>query len=182
MEIAYDILENCVNAARMAPNAGNRQTLEYVIIDEKEILEDVYQTVGDLMWVKIPKDGWPAGPRPTAYILVLINKDKEAETQQRERNRGFDVGFASMSITLVAEEAGLGTCSIIQFKRGKLANILNLPPKYILSLLIMLGYPDEKPVTEDATDSVRRYMDDQGLRHIPKRPLTEVLHRNSYPW
>jgi hypothetical protein len=59
--------------------------------------------------------------------------------------------------------------------------VLNVPEKYETALMLALGYPDESPVIEVATDSIERYMDDKGVRHIPKRELKDILHRNRFP-
>ena len=35
MPVPYQILNNCVNAARLAPSAANLQPLEYIVVDEE---------------------------------------------------------------------------------------------------------------------------------------------------
>ncbi|MBU2609043.1 MAG: nitroreductase family protein, partial [Chloroflexi bacterium] len=36
--VPRELLERCVNAARLAPSAGNLQPLEYIIIDDEKLL------------------------------------------------------------------------------------------------------------------------------------------------
>ena len=45
MPVAFDILENCVNAARLAPSAANLQPLEYIVVDEEPLLDIVFDTL-----------------------------------------------------------------------------------------------------------------------------------------
>jgi len=179
--VPYEILEKCVNAARLAPSAANRQLIEYVIVDDEKLLHSMFDAVASWFGVARPKEGWPPGRRPKAYIVSLIDLEAEAERGVGRTNALFDVGMAAENIVLVAEEAGLGSCAITGFSPNRLRQVLNVPDKYETALMLALGYPDESPVIEVATDSIERYMDDKGVRHIPKRELKDILHRNRFP-
>lgn len=179
--VAYDVLEKCVNAARLAPTAGNCQLCEYIIVDDEQLLPQVFDTVGSWFGVPRPKDGWPPGRRPKAYIISLINSSLEAELGGSRRDTGYDVGMAVENMALVALEEGLGSCAITGFRRGRLKQVLRIPDKYEIALVLALGFPDESPVLEVATDSVKRWLDSEGVRHIPKRKLEDIIHRNSFP-
>ena len=179
--VPYEILERCVNAARLAPSAANRQLIEYVIVDGEKLLPDMFDAVASWFGVSRPKEGWPPGRRPKAYIVSLIDLEAEAKRGVGRTNALFDVGMAAENIVLVAEEAGLGSCAITGFSPNRLRQVLNVPEKYETALMLALGYPDESPVIEVAADSIERYMDDKGVRHIPKRELKDVLHRNRFP-
>ncbi|UCG10065.1 MAG: nitroreductase family protein [Dehalococcoidia bacterium] len=179
--VPYEILEKCVNAARLAPSAANRQLIEYVIVDDEKLMPSMFDAVASWFGVSRPKEGWPPGRRPKAYIVSLIDLEAEAERGVGRTNALFDVGMAAENIVLVAEEAGLGSCAITGFSPNRLRQVLNVPAKYETALMLALGYPDESPVVEVATDSIERYMDDKGVRHIPKRELKDILHRNRFP-
>ncbi|MEE9583659.1 MAG: nitroreductase family protein, partial [Dehalococcoidales bacterium] len=43
--VAYDVLEKCVNAARLAPTAANYQLCEYIVIDDEQLLPQVFDAV-----------------------------------------------------------------------------------------------------------------------------------------
>ncbi len=179
--VPYEILEKCVNAARLAPSAANRQLVEYVIVDDEKLLPSMFDAVASWFGVSRPKEGWPPGRRPKAYIVSLIDLEAEAKRGVGRTNTLFDVGMAAENIVLVAEEAGLGSCAITGFSPNRLRRVLNVPDKYETALMLALGYPDESPVIEVATDSIERYMDDKGVRHIPKRELKDILHCNRFP-
>ena len=179
--VPYEILERCVNAARLAPSAANRQLVEYVIVDDEKLLPSMFDAVASWFGVSRPKEGWPPGRRPKAYIVSLIDLEAEVKRGVGRTNTLFDVGMAAENIVLVAEEAGLGSCAITGFSPNRLRRVLNVPDKYETALMLALGYPDESPVIEVATDSIERYMDDKGVRHIPKRELKDILHRNRFP-
>jgi hypothetical protein len=48
-------------------------------------------------------------------------------------------------------------------------------------MVLALGFPDVSPVLEVATDSVKRWFDDEGMLHVPKRELKDITHRNRFP-
>jgi nitroreductase len=179
--VPYDILEKCVNAARVAPSAANRQVCEYVIVDDEKLLPQIFDTVGSWFGVPRPKEGWPPGRRPKAYIITLINKPLESELGGNRLDTSYDVGMAAENMMLVALEEGIGSCVITSFKQGKLREVLNIPDKYEIAMALALGYPDESPVLEVATDSIKRWIDSEGVRHIPKRKLEDITHRNRFP-
>jgi nitroreductase len=177
----YDVLEKCVNAARLAPSAMNSQLCEYIIVDEEQLLPRIFDAVGSWFGVPRPKDGWPSGRRPKAYIITLINSQLEKELGGNIRWTSYDVGMAAENMMLVALEQGIGSCAIASFKQAKLRQVLNIPDKYEIALGLALGFPDESPVLEVATDSIKRWVDSSGVRHIPKRKLEDITHRNRFP-
>jgi nitroreductase len=169
-KIPYEVLEKCVNAARLAPSAANLQPCEYLIVDEEDLLDEVF---GTLQWAGYISDGSPPpSQRPTAYIIVLINRDV--------KRKGFehDVGMAVENIILTALEERVGSCCFAAVERKELRKGLNIPPKYIIDLVIALGYPNESPVLEPFRGSVKYWKDKKGLLHVPKRKLKDTLHRN----
>lgn len=169
-KVSYEVLEKCVNAARLAPSAANLQPCEYLIVDEEDLLDEVF---GTLQWAGYISDGSPpASQRPTAYIMVLINQ--EVKTKAFEH----DVGMAVENITLTALEEGVGSCCFGSVDREKLRKALHIPQKYIINLVIALGYPNESPVLEPFENSVKYWKDKKGLLHVPKRKLKDILHRN----
>jgi len=173
--VPYEVLEKCVNAARLAPSARNRQLCEYIIVDDESLLPQVFDTVR--VWLGTP----PPGRRPKAYILTLVNGPLENELGGVRRTTIYDAGMAAENMMLVALEEGLGTCAVLSYKESELKKILHVPDKYEIGMMLVLGYPDESPVLEAATDSVKLWIDDKGVRHIPKRELKGILHRNRFP-
>ena len=168
--VPYQVLEKCVNAARVAPSAANLQPCEYLVIDEESILDKVFVT---LKWAGYILDGKPSkAEAPRAYIIVLINTDIVARGYQH------DVGFALENIILTALEEGIGCCCFGAVDKKKLRENLNIPSKYIIDLVVALGYLKESPVEEPLTDSVKYWKDEKKVLHVPKRKLENILHGN----
>lgn len=178
--VAYDILEKCVNAGRLAPCGRNHQVCEYIIIDDAKVLPEIFENIGGSAKQPPNKGGPLPANRPKAYIIVLINKALEGDSSRR-RITLYDVGLAAENIMLVALEQGIGTCPILMFSESGLRQVLNIPDKYDVALVIAMGYPNESPVTEVSEGPVDLWVDEKGVRHVPKRKLEDITHRNRFP-
>jgi len=171
--IPYDVLENCVEAAKLAPSGANMQSCEYLVVDDENLLPQVFST---LKWAGYiaPKGNPPAGEEPTAYIVVLMNR------QKRPQGGDHDAGIVAGYISLVAFERGVSSCLIASVDRDRLRQILKLPDHCEINLVVALGYPNESPKVEDFHDSIKYWKDEQGVLHVPKRKLADILRRNRY--
>jgi nitroreductase len=177
--VPYEVLEKCVEAARLAPSGRNRQVCEYIAINDAAILPGIFENIGGS--VRLPPD--KGGPRPEqtarAYIIVLINKGLETGDNRRKITY-YDIGMAAENIILAALEQGLGSCPVLRYDESALKPILDIPDNYDIGLVIVMGYPDESPVTEEANGTVDIRVDEKGVRHVPKRKLGDILHKNRY--
>ena len=179
--VPYGILEKCVDAARLAPSGRNFQPCEYIIVDDDRLLSEVFDTL--MSWAGQPSSigAPPPGQRPKAYIITLINKALEMNPVASRRVATYDVAMAAENMMLVAVAEGIGSCPFLSFKESTLKEVLNLPDNYEIALVLGLGYADESPVVEVPTDSIKYWVDDNGVRHVPKRKLEDILHRNKLP-
>ncbi len=166
-KIPKRILKKLINAARLAPSARNLQPLEYLVVDDENLCDKIFENVhfgGKIEKLRKKEN------RPVAYILVLVNK------KIKENNFEHDVGLAVENIVLTAWEEGIGCCIMGAIEREKISQIFNLPSHYYLDLVIALGYPAEKPVVEEGRGEYWR--NEKGTLHVPKRSLKEILHWN----
>lgn len=174
-----DALEKCIDAGRLAPSGRNQQLCEYIVINDAKVLPGIFEHIGGS--AKLPPD--KGGPRPEqtakAYTIVLINKTLEGEANRR-RVTLIDVGLAAENIILTALEQGIGCCPILMFNEGDLKLLLGIPEGYDIALVIAMGYPDESPVADVVKDSLNIYVDDKGVRHVPKRKLADIIHHNKF--
>ena len=170
--VSVDLLKRCVDAGRLAPSAANLQPLEFIIVTEKELCEEVFTA---LRWAGYIKPTWTPAEheRPVSYIIILV-KDKASPWFLR------DVSFAAGNIVHVAEAAGLGSCILCKIDKKQIRKILAIPSDMLVDSVIALGYKAEQPVVEDIVDSVEYYRDGDGVLHVPKRTLEDLLHINGY--
>ena len=175
--VPYEVLEKCVDAGRLAPSGRNQQVCEFVVVDDPQLLPQMFDNIGGS--VKLPPE--KGGPRPEntpkAYTIILINKSWEGDANRRSITL-YDIGMAAENIILTALEEGIGCCPVMMFQQEGMKNVLNIPENYDIGLVIVMGYPDESPVAEEATDSTDSHVDDNLQRHVPKRKLADILHRN----
>lgn len=161
-------LERMVDAARMAPSASNLQPLKYVIIDEDKKVSQFFNYVKWAGYIT-PEGNPQKGEEPVAYIIIL------ADTEVRKAGYELDAGAAAQNIILAALEEGIGSCWIASIDREAVRNMLIIPDRYVINTVIALGYPSEKPVTEDENGSIRYYKDENGILHVPKRKLDDII-------
>lgn len=171
--VSLELLENFVNAGRLAPQTANRQPLEFVIVDDPNICEKMFSLVkfaGSIEWEP------EAAKQPRAYIAIVVNK-----TIQKPAWAPFDVALASENISLAAWEEGVGSCLLGAFSKDKVTELLNIPENYDLALLVALGYPAHKAQIEEMEgNKVEYWRDEDGTFHVPKRPLKKLIHHNRF--
>lgn len=176
--VPYEVLEKCIDAGRVAPSGRNQQVCEYIVINDVKVLPGVFENIGGM--AKAPPD--KGGPRPEqapkAYTIILINK--KLEDEKRRRVTLYDAGMAAENIMLTALEQGIGCCPILIFNESNLKLLLDIPETYDIALVISMGYPDESPVAEAAKDSLNMWVDEKGLRHVPKRKLGDIIHHDKF--
>ncbi len=173
ISIPHEILERCVNAARLAPSASNLQPLEYIVIDDDQLLPQVFSILKWAAYIS-PAGNPPQSQRPKAYIIILKNRDIGVSSSV------YDVGAAMENIILVALEEGVGSCPVASVDRDKLRRTLDIPNGYEIPLVLALGYPDESPIAESFDGSVKYWKDEDGVLHVPKKKLEIVLHWNTF--
>ncbi|MCU0642910.1 MAG: nitroreductase family protein [bacterium] len=172
-QIDATLLKKIVNAGRLAPSGANLQPLEFVVINNQELVELVFPKVKWAGYIA-PAGDPPEGARPVAYILVLIN------TAIKPKHGQVDAAAAIENMILTALDDGIGSCWMGAIDREQLRALLHIPPKYDIDSVLALGYPDESPVIEDMENSIRYWKDEKGALHVPKRKLEDIIHYNQF--
>ena len=110
------------------------------------------------------------GERPSAYIVILGDT-------KLHKSFGCDHGIAAQSIMLGATERGLGGCMIGSIDRPRLRQVLGIPERYEILLVLALGKPAETVVLEDVgpDGDIKYYRDEEDVHHVPKRTLGELI-------
>ncbi|MDL2297433.1 nitroreductase family protein [Bacteroidales bacterium OttesenSCG-928-C03] len=168
-KIERKVLEELIDLARLSPTGRNLQPLKYAIVNEEDTNASVFST---LAWAGYLKDwdGPEVTERPTAYIIMLVDKNLTTGTP------AIDEGIASQSILLGAVEKGLGGCIIQSVKRADLAEIIKLPESLEIALVIALGKPKEEVQIVDVQhDDIKYYRDEKGVHYVPKRNIDDIL-------
>jgi len=171
-KIPKEKLRQLIDLARLGGSARNAQSLKYMIVTEAKLRTRIFNL---LRWAGYLKD-WPGpveGERPSAYVICLLDRKL---SRGPEREAHFDLGIATQNLLLGAAEEGIYGCRIASFSRD-IGKILYLDARYKVLLVLALGYPAEKVVLENmkADGDVRYWRDKDGVHHVPKRSLEEIL-------
>jgi nitroreductase len=167
--VPVDTLRKLVNLARLSASAANLQPLKYILSNDPGKNEMIFSC---LAWAGYLKDwpGPPEGERPPAYLIV-VGDTAIAKTFAT------DLGIAAQSILLGAREHNLAGCMIGSIKKELLREILQIPDRFEILLVIALGKPKETVVLDEMEPggSIKYWRDEHGTHHVPKRPLDEII-------
>ena len=164
-----EVLKELVKLARFSPSGANRQPLKYKLFNDADVNAQIFEC---LAWAGALPD-WPGpaeGERPVAYIMIL--GDTEISS-----NFAVDEGIVAQTMMLGAAEKGFGGCMLGAINRKKLREILDIPERYEILLVLALGKPAEEVVLEDLEEggSINYWRDDEDVHHVPKRTLDELI-------
>jgi nitroreductase len=169
--VDIETLRALVNLARLSASGSNLQPFKYILSCQPQTNARIFPHT---RWGGYPKDspGPAEGERPAAYIVIL------GDTEIR-KSFGCDHGIAAQSIMLGATERGLGGCMIGSIDRSGLRQVLDIPKQYEILLILAVGRPKETVVLEEVgpDGSVKYYRDADGVHHVPKRSLDELILR-----
>jgi len=169
VSIEFATLRELVDLARLSASAGNVQPLKYILSCNPKKNALIFP---HLAWAGYLKD-WPGpceGERPSAYIIIV----GDTEIGQ---SFGCDHGIVAQSILLGATEKGLGGCMIGSIQREGLREVLKIPERYKILLVLALGRPRETVVIETVgpNGDIKYWRDSEGVHHVPKRPLNDII-------
>lgn len=161
-------LIDLIEYARLAAYPGNNQSLKFAIIDQKPLVDAVFEHT---RWAGYLADGTPKeNQRPTAFIAIIgdkkINKTFEIES-----------GSAITSMMLGAFEKGIASCWIGSFNKPEVARILKLnEDDFAVVYVLALGYPAQKSRACEMKDgNIKYFLDEENTLNVPKRSLDEIL-------
>lgn len=164
-KISSETLTALVESASKSPNGNNIQATRYLIIEDaklrnlllpiafnqQQIVEAStlivmlgdYQAFNKGNIIKIHEEGYQAGYFDESLRDYLANaainyyEGKTKEDLKLELTR--DVSLASMSLVLLANEAGFDTITMSGYDSKKLKEILNISDRYLDVMLIAIG-------------------------------------------
>ena len=171
--LAPALLEQLVDLARLGGSARNAQSLCYLVVTEPALRAALFPL---LAWAGYLPD-WPgpaAGERPAAYVVCVLDRERQ---RGPESEAHFDLGIGTQNLLLGAAERGVMGCRIGAFPAAKVRTLLQLDERYQPLLVVALGEPAETVVLETVgpEGDIRYWHDTDGVHHVPKRPLGDIL-------
>ncbi len=171
--VSRAVLEQVVEAGRLAPSAANLQPLVFVVVDDPQTKARVFPCLKWAAYIQ-PQGNPLPGQEPQAYVIVCV------DTAIREKMYEYDVGSAVENMALAALGEGIAGCWLISIDRPGLQAVLGTPDSVRIDSVLALGYPAETSVVEEYRDSPKYWKDEAGGFHVPKRPQESVIRFNHF--
>jgi nitroreductase len=146
-------LNRIAEAGWRAPSAKNRQAWDFVIVTNKEHLQEL-----STVWRGA---GHIAGA--AAAIALVI---PEPPDERRRVTDQYDVGQATMAMMIAAADLGIGMGHSSVGEQDKAKAILSVPEGYEVAYLLGVGYPADRPL--------------KPIRKPNRRPFEEVVHHGHW--
>ncbi|MCW2909204.1 MAG: putative dehydrogenase/NAD(P)H nitroreductase [Actinomycetia bacterium] len=145
--VAAADLDQILEAGRRSPSSQNWQPWDFILVTQREQLRELAT-----VWRGA---GHVAQPAAT---IVVVGPPADNEFHRAQ----FDLGQATMAMTLAAASLGIGSCHAgvadIQLAR----QLLGFPADRDWAFLVSLGYPADRPLTPIKTPR--------------RRPFDQVVH------
>lgn len=157
-------IERLLRAAMAAPSACNLQPWEFIVIDDKAVLEPLRGMTG-----------YPDYVAPLAVVFCANTKNIPWEAQTWQ----VDCAAAVENMMLAAVAEGLGSVWIGDIREGPIRELLDIPPEIRVMNMAYFGYPaqQKKPRTQYDESAVYRQ------KYDPARARTlrtmEMLYRDN---
>ncbi|MFO7850118.1 MAG: nitroreductase family protein [Spirochaetia bacterium] len=145
--VERELIEKCVEAARLAPSACNAQPWHFVAADEPELvgrIAPLTSTAG------VPINSF-VKQAPIIVAVVTEKPNLSSRFGAAVKKTPFhliDVGIAAEHFCLRAAELGLGTCLLGWFDKEGVKEALGIPRSKEVPLLITMGYPSTDKVPQ----------------------------------
>ena len=129
----------CLEAARLAPSACNSQPWQFIVVDDKQIIEELCGTAFNGIY------STNAFCRMAPVIVAVISEKSKLIARIGEFFRGtkyylIDIGIACEHFILQADDLDLGTCWIGWFNEKAVKSTLGIPRRKRVDVLIAMGY------------------------------------------
>jgi len=166
--VPQEIIDELLEAARLAPSTSNLQTWRFKVITDASTRKSLREAAFNQRFVEAAPvvivacaDFNAFGDRATRTMELLrtrsvrvslpmllrtLRSGKAEDLEERNLTGAIiNVSIAVENIVLAAVSLGLGTCWVRAFQPERVSEILSLPPECPPLFLLPLGYPAEDP-------------------------------------
>jgi len=135
-------INNCLEAARLAPSACNKQPWRFIIVKNKSIRDEICDKC------LLPGISMPWLSKAPVIVVLCAEKNflvhKAAPLLSGVPYHYIDAGIAGEHFVLAAETQGLASCWIGWFNKRQIRNVVGISRGLDIVSLISLGYPDTR--------------------------------------
>ena len=175
------VIDRVIDQARRAPTAGFSQGVDFLVLDEPDVLHEFHALIEDPQY---PDDGDEKAARPPVIVLVWSDPRRYIERYSAGDKIEFglddeaawpvkfwdiDAAMAAMQLQLAAVNAGVDTWFFgLSYGEDAVRERFGVPPDRKQVGVVALGYRSEGEQPPSSFSRSRR------------RPLEEQLHRNGW--
>jgi len=143
-EITEEILQQILEAGRLAPSASNKQNWKFIVVKDEDLRKKL---------VPACKNQGSVGEAPV--VIAGCATDPDYVMTCGEHSYSIDLAIALDHMSLEAASLRLGTCWIGAFYQDQVKEILGVPEDVRIVSLMPLGHPKKlgsktgrKPLSE----------------------------------
>lgn len=133
-DVELDLIKKCIKTAGLAPSACNSQPWKFHVVYSENLKQ------------KLVKLTQPFTQNASFIVVEEEKSNLQEKIVNKLKNQEFhqvDIGIACSYLCLQATELGLATCMIGYFNENKIKELLHIPSKKRIRLIICIGYEDE---------------------------------------
>lgn len=150
-EIPEKILQQILEAGRLAPSANNRQPWKFIVVKDKDLRKKLVPACKNQKFVG-----------EASVVIVGCATNPNYKMGYGEYSYAIDLAITLDHISLQATSLGLGTCWIGAFYQDQVKKLLDVPEGVRVVALMPVGYSKEL-----------------GLKR-GRKPLSEIVCYNKY--
>lgn len=129
-DIPEEVLQQILETGRQAPSAANRQPIHFVIVTDRDILQNLCNNLIN---------------RFVKYAPVAIVGCADIKSLLTGKWAVVDATIAMENMVIAAWTLGIGSCWIGACNEEKIKELLKIPDKWKFVALLTFGYPAEQP-------------------------------------
>jgi len=151
--VSDEDLNRILEAGWRSPSASNRQHWDFIIVTDPDQLREL-----STVW----RGASHIAQAPAAIALVV---PEPADERTRVVDQ-YDLGQATLAMAVTAADLGIGTGHSSVGDQEKARAILAVPEGHLVSYLLGIGYPADRPLKPIAKPD--------------RRPFNEVIHHGHW--
>ena len=149
--ITTEDLDRILEAGRRSPSSQNWQPWDFILVTDREQLREL---------AKVWRGAGHVADSAATIVVIGPAADNEFHRGQ------FDLGQATMAMTLAATDLGIGSCHAGVADLQLARELLGFPGDRDWAFLISLGYPADRPLAP--------------IKNPKRRLFNEVVHRGRW--
>jgi nitroreductase len=153
--IPEDVMNNVMNAVRMAPSGSNKQPWKFILVKDPELKDRLQKASNNQIFI---------GEAPAAIVACGYDVSYNRGGYMGEMTFLVDVSIAFTHLVLAARAEGLGTCWLGDFENKEVKELLDVPDDWNVVAVTPIGYPRDDAFVE--TDR--------------RKPLSEIYSEDKF--